>query len=518
MPYLNGSFVPDFSAYDPTAASNSLQVGPGTTSVGNILPLTLSGPQITGNGYFQPSSYAVANSTPSAVSPQALQSPGDLSAYSGQAQAGGGGAGGTQAQPDQGGGNLLANIATLGGTGLALWGGPKLVRAGYRSLRGRLAQQSGKGGPEVPTATAAETAQGTLPGIEGDMGANFAGQAAGEAGATGEAAAPGLLSRMVSALPGAGVELPTAASVGIGTAGPAVGYLGPKAVNAWAPGPQWAKDIFGNTLSGAGWGATGFLAGPEVGIPTTIGGAAWGCAKGVGESVLDLFGGGGGGDNKPKTDPADTIRGNLNAAASKFGQDGQSFVDQFNTYRNLKIINPNTKKAYTDDELGDLLGCKIINNYQTQQDQADQQAAMQERTTANANAIMAIQSQASQYFQPFANNILSSALAESDSLNKMADTLPPAYQSVFRNQAQQAISQGNRLSSSYMLQAAIQPSAMLAQADINAQQKYLNEQYQLAQVYAAMKNNNNTSGFNNVVPGGTGGTTTGTGTGTTPTQ
>jgi len=50
--------------------------------------------------------------------------------------------------------------------------------------------------------------------------------------------------------------------------------------------PSFLKDIFGNTLAGAGFGAQGFLLGPEVGIPLTLAGAGAGLTKGVLESIF----------------------------------------------------------------------------------------------------------------------------------------------------------------------------------------------------------------------------------------
>lgn len=75
---------------------------------------------------------------------------------------------------------------------------------------------------------------------------------------------------------------------GIPMAGQMLAQYGPQLAHNM-PGPSWLTDAVSGFSTGAGYGAQGFMLGPEVGIPTTIAGATIGAGHGLLDKGLDLF-------------------------------------------------------------------------------------------------------------------------------------------------------------------------------------------------------------------------------------
>lgn len=129
-----------------------------------------------------------------------------------------------------------------------------------------------------PATTELETAQSGLRKL--GMAQEAAPAAASEAGSLAASEAAPTVGRLGQML-GLGRLSTTEALAGaLGRASPGlmVASLGPQVINR-LPINRQQKDLFGNITAGAGFGATGFALGPEVGIPATIAGAAVGGLK-----------------------------------------------------------------------------------------------------------------------------------------------------------------------------------------------------------------------------------------------
>lgn len=225
------------------------------------------------------------------------------------------------------------------------------------------------------------------------------------------------------------------------------------------------RQVAADTATGAGIGAA-------IAAPTVIGtpvGAAIGGGVGALYAIADNIFGFGGGDNTPD------FRKGIEDSASKLGLD----PNQYSAAYDVLTQAGGDKKAIAGQLAQQLLQDSAAKQ---QQDLAIKQAQWQRGQ--DQQFALAMQAQAAKFFTPYVNNIVSAGAAEANLLGAQADKLPEPYRGVFQAQAQQALTQANRLAGAYAAQAALLPSQYMYSQDLKRQQELAQLQYQQSVVNA----------------------------------
>lgn len=232
--------------------------------------------------------------------------------------------------------------------------------------------------------------------------------------------ASGLLARTKSRLPfvegGVGLKgfakgavVPLIASVALNKAGQMAGG---------------DESFLGRALKGAGTGSIGFALGPEIGIPTTIAGAA-----------LNAFFGGKQDDKNPVWLEDDV----LNRAG--FGDEDKA---------QIKLTYDILKETQGKEQANLMIGQLIMQDITNRQAQKQQDEASQRR-------MLATQEIAARYFQPFTKQMLDSAQQRYMVSESVAADLPKEYRSVMRAQNVAALDNARNVASAYATQAQLIP-------------------------------------------------------------
>jgi hypothetical protein len=284
---------------------------------------------------------------------------------------------------------------------------------------------------------------------------------------------PSLWSRFVpSSLSGLQYTLPKGVGGYVRAAIPALaGQVVGGAIESSGPQQGTAGDI--TQALGTGAKTAGLAAsltaplGPEVAIPAGI----IGFGVGLGGSALHaMFGE----DNQPSTgDVKDAI---AQSAASIGHQltvpiDAADYQARFDTYKKLGIQGTatdaqghqtSTGKAASDQELAQ----RVISEMTTEAQQKAQQTAAvaqdYQQRQADAQNILALQTQMRDFFAPYGNAILASGLQGSQILKNLASTAPDAYREVFNAQADQMANNALRTYGAYGMQIMSQPMLQYA--------------------------------------------------------
>lgn len=234
--------------------------------------------------------------------------------------------------------------------------------------------------------------------------------------------------------------------------------------------PSDARQVLGDAITGAGVGGAIGSVVPVVG--TGVGALAGGAAGGLYGLADSLFGG----DNS-KPD----YKQSLAQAASSFGLDPSTYTTAFDLL---------SKSGADEKTLSGQLATQLLQDASTkkQTDFAQQQAIAQH--AGDQKFALAMQAQAQQFFTPYVNNIITAGQSQSDLLKQQADTLPAPYRDVMLNQAQQALTQSQRLAGAYAAQSAMLPSQYMMSQDLQRQQQLATLQYQQSVVNAQQGGSN----------------------------
>lgn len=209
-------------------------------------------------------------------------------------------------------------------------------------------------------------------------------------------------------------------------------------------------------ITGAGQGAAlGMMLGPY--------GAAAGAVIG---GLLGAFGGGDDGPN-----PLESIRD----SATELGLDPDAYEAQFE----LQSEMLGDKKAALAE-----IAKVMIADYQAQQAAVQQRQQYTAQRQVDAKMQMAMQAQAREIFQPFADNIITSGILQAQQLEGIIPGLPEPYRATVAAQAASALGTSQRLASAYMMQAQLLPSQYMMSQDLKRQESLANLQYQQAVIDA----------------------------------
>lgn len=307
------------------------------------------------------------------------------------------------------------------------------------------------------------------PDVAGLYGGAVPGSAA--VGASGVSSGPGALSSMLSRTGGlfAGDSSPIISGGLRGAARVAVpfgiGQLATAGINSALP-PSDAREVLGDAATGAGiGGSVGLLGGPFAGISVPAGAAIGGAAGGLYGLAQNIWGSD---DSKPSTDDYKTT---LAQAAQQSGLDPSMYTTAFDLL---------TKSGADPKTLAPQLAQQLLRDAASQRQQAKaQQLAIQQHTNDQHYAL-AMQAQAQQFFTPYVDNIITAGQSQAELLKGEAANLPAPYRNVFLAQAEQAISQSQRLAGAYAAQSAMLPSQYMMSQDLKRQQELAQLQYQQA--------------------------------------
>lgn len=198
--------------------------------------------------------------------------------------------------------------------------------------------------------------------------------------------------------------------------------------------------------------------GPEVAIPAAV----------VGGAYNAIFGG----SNEPSKDE---LKQKLADSADKLGVDSRYYPAIFDL-----LVNSGAKPK----EAAATLAQQLISDSVQQRAEAKAQAQAVEQRQMDQRFALALQAQAQEFFGPYTNNIITAGQSQADLLKGLAQQLPAPYRGVMENQAEQALSQSQRLAGAYAAQTAILPNQFMAQQELKREQQLQQLQYQLAVIQA----------------------------------
>jgi len=193
-------------------------------------------------------------------------------------------------------------------------------------------------------------------------------------------------------------------------------------------------------------------------IPAAIGGFGVGFTGSLAHSLF-----GGGGQQGPS---ADDLKALIGTTATQGQLDPATYQQRFDTYKKLGIQSTTTDaqgktvgtgKAATDQEIAQRVISELSGDAQQKQAQQQDFANTYLTNQANAQYQLALQSQAQQFFSPYANAILASGMQGSQILKRLAATAPPGFSDAFNSQADMMANDALRTYGAYGMQIAAQP-------------------------------------------------------------
>lgn len=319
------------------------------------------------------------------------------------------------------------------------------------------------------------------------------GAGGGVSGAAGAASGGGrlasLLGRVPTSLPSGTPLIEGGLRSFAGRAAPPLilSQLATAGVNAALPstgGAGDARQILGDAATGAGIGATvGLLGGPFAPLTSGTGALIGGIAGGAYGAIDSFFGDDGG-------DSSSDYRKTLVTAAAQLGLDPAQYSAAWDLL---------TKSGADPKQLSVQLSNQLLQDasLQKQQQQAIAQAAQQRQM--DQKFALAIQAQAAEFFAPYTNNIITAGATQAQLLSDLASQLPPAYAGVMKNQAQQALSQAQRLAGAYAAQTALIPGQFMAQAELKRQAELQKYQYQQQVIQSQQGGGGGGTGYDQLV-------------------
>lgn len=268
------------------------------------------------------------------------------------------------------------------------------------------------------------------------------------------------------------------------TLGAAYAKAKPLGFSPWqgaAKGMPLGKTLVGKGLQGAAVAYGSGLLANQVTTPGTkphgaITGAGQGAALGMmlgpygaaaGAVIGGLLGAFGGGDDKNPVE-------NLRDSATQLGLDSEVYEAQFDIL----------KETQGKDAALAAVGQQMITDFQAQQQAVQQRQQYTAQTQVDAKMQMAMQAQAREFFQPYANNIITSGILQAQQLEGIIPGLPEPYRATVAAQAAQALGTSQRLASAYMMQSQLLPSQYMMSQDLKRQTELANLQYQQSVINA----------------------------------
>lgn len=356
---------------------------------------------------------------------------------------------------------------SIGPTGLSGLTGAALngTRLPYASGVGSLL--SGPAGPALPRLGITPTEIGALRGLQAPT-MSLASQAAdrGLANQLGRAVGSGGTRGLLPALP---IKNPGLVKGGLwGLAG----SLGANAVDRLNVGggdsvaDQFATGAVFGGLSGGAFGGVGALVGAPVGGALNVLGNAvglWGNEK----------------PDEPDANPVEIIATAMQTA----NLDAQTTEDILTTYDTLMALAEQQPEGDARDaarqQAFDQTSAMVLSAMQQQQAQNDMASSMA------SPDLLALQAQASQIFQPLAEDIRGSAGLYAQAMAGIRDNLPPEYRAIADATVSRELSSADRLANAYQAQAALTPVVQRLTQYQQDQQAFANQLFQQQQAQMA---------------------------------
>ena len=260
----------------------------------------------------------------------------------------------------------------------------------------------------------------------------------------------------------------------------ALGQAAAWGINQFPATPGTGGATVRETLADAAAGA---------GLGATVGSILPGIGTGIGAGVGTVLGGGygllsnlfGSDNNSSNNDVRTTLAG----VATGAGQDPGGYTSKYDLYMKTGMPVTDAKGNVTSvtkdpQQIAAALGQQVYQDRATSLQQKEAAAQQLEMHKADLQNSLAMQSQAAQFFAPYANNIVASGAAQAQMLNSLADQVPAGYKGVFQAQAANALNTSQQTAGAYMGQIAMQPTTQILN---NYQQQQQAQQAQMAKIY-----------------------------------
>lgn len=262
--------------------------------------------------------------------------------------------------------------------------------------------------------------------------------------------APSIGARLTGALPSIAEGATFRGVAGRAIPGAIAGSIGSSLIDQTNLGGQNSNLEQGLQGAALGAGVGAAIGSPLFGIGALPGAAIGGLVGGVGGVVSNIFGGGGGGEDKAT--PLETLT-NAISTAQLDDQTADAILQTYATQLAVAGGLEGDAREAARTEAFNTATAMVMAALQQQQ----AQAAQLQQAPAQAANTLALQEASQRIFQPLADNLRSTADAYSTTMGSIRDTLPAEYRGIADAAVARETAASNKLADAYMAQAALTP-------------------------------------------------------------